>query len=285
MNLLVRLTQMKHFTPNEKSIAAYILKQKENMLHLTAKELAAVTFTSHSAVHRLTQKLGLSGYKEFSVGLAKEFQKHAQSAAGVDPNYPFGTNDSPLQIAADIAVLMQETLRKNLAFVDETSLSRAVELLHSAKRIFLYAVGDSQIRAKSFQNKMLKIDKYVILAAELSEWSYNTANLTPNDCAIFLTYHGSSSNFAKVARFLNEEQVPLIAISAAGEHEISELSTVFIQIPHDEEKLAKIGTFSSQLAFEYMLNVIYSCLYNLDYERLASLHAKHSFLHHTLKNV
>ncbi|MNW18329.1 hypothetical protein D3C71_2178510 [compost metagenome] len=31
-------------------------------------------------------------------------------------------------------------------------------------------------------------------------------------------------------------------------------------------KLAKIGTFSSQIAFEYVLNVIYSCIYKIDYQ-------------------
>lgn len=88
-------------------------------------------------------------------------------------------------------------------------LSQTAQLLDQANRIFIYALGDSQIRAKSFQNKLVKINKYVVIATELSEWAYHTANLTSEDCAIFLTYHGKSPIFLKAARHFTRENIPL----------------------------------------------------------------------------
>jgi len=258
---------MNNFTPNEKSIASYILTHKELMLHLNIQELAKATYTSHSAINRLTHKLGLSGFKEFSIKLAREFQQDAQNISNIDPNYPFALGESSLQVAKDIAELMKETIEKNFAFMDEASLSEAAHLLDHAKRIFIYALGDSQIRAKSFQNKLIKINKYVVITTELSEWAYHTINLTSQDCAIFLTYHEKSPIFLKAAQHFSRENIPFITITANHQSELAHMSTICIQVPNDETKHAKIGTFSSQIAFDYVLNVIYSCIFQIDYAK------------------
>lgn len=114
MKILMQLSEMQNFTPNEKSIASYILLHKESILHLNIQELAKATYTSHSAINRLTHKLGLSGFKEFIIKLAREFQQNTQNISNVDPNYPFGFDESPLQVAKEIAELMKETIEKTL---------------------------------------------------------------------------------------------------------------------------------------------------------------------------
>ncbi len=267
LRILLQLTEMPNFTPNEKSIAAYILTHKESMLHLNIQELAKATYTSHSAINRLTHKLGLSGFKEFIINLAREFQQSTQSISSVDPNYPFGLEESPLQVAKEIAELMKETMDKSFTFMDDELLAQTAALLDQAARIFIYAVGDSQIRAKSFQNKLIKINKYAVIATELSEWAYHTANLTVEDCAIFLTYHGQSPMYVQAAQYFSREKIPFITITASHQSELAKLSNLCIYVPNDEEKHAKIGTFSSQIAFEYVLNVIYSCIYKISYAK------------------
>ncbi|WP_042203141.1 MurR/RpiR family transcriptional regulator [Paenibacillus camerounensis] len=267
MKLLKQLSDMPDFTPNEQSIAAYILLHKENMLQLSIQELAKATYTSHSAITRLTHKLGLSGFKAFSLKLAREFQQENQLPSTVDPNYPFGHEESPLQVAGEIAELMKETISKTFAYMDDAVLAQTAEMLDQAKRIFIYALGDSQIRARSLQNKLIKINKYVVIATELYEWAYHTVNLTEEDCAVFLTYHGNSPIYLKAARHLAGQNVPIITITASDQSELAKLSTACIYVPGDEVKHAKIGTFSSQMAFEYVLNVIYSCIYKRSYDQ------------------
>lgn len=265
MKLLLHLKEMNNFTTNEISIAAYILSHKEQILPLSIQELARATYTSHSAISRLTHKLGLSGYKEFILKLAREFQQDAHSISNVDVNYPFEYGETPIQVAKEIAELMKETLDKNFAFLEDAQLAKAAEMLNQADKICIYALGDSQIRAKSFQNKLMKINKYAVIATELSEWEYHTVNLTQQDCAIFLTYHGLTANNLKAAQYFARHSIPFITITAAHGTELARLSTLCIQVPKDEVKHAKIGTFSSQISFEYVLNVIYSCIYKINY--------------------
>lgn len=266
MKVLLQLAEMKQFTTNEQSIATYILTHQEKMLPFTIQELAKATYTSHSAINRLTQKLGLSGFKEFSLSLAREFEQNQHQLTEVDVNYPFSLGESSIQIAKEIADLMKNTIDKNLALMEDELLAQTAQLLDQAERIFIYALGDSQIRAKSFQNKLFKINKYVVIATELSEWAHHTLNVTTRDCALFLTYHGNSPSYTKVSRYLQHEQIPYVTITANHQGKLATSSTICIKLPDDEVKLAKIGTFSSQIALEYVLNVIYGCMYKIDYK-------------------
>ena len=266
MRILDQLLETERFTPNEKSIANFILTQKESMLYMTIQELAKHTYTSHSAIIRMTQKLGLSGYKEFTIKLAQEIQSDQKEQVIIDPNYPFSRDEQPIEIAKEISDLMQYTIKRTYEYLDNRLLEQTAERINRAERIFIYALGDSQIRAKSFQNKMLKINKYVVIATELSEWSYHSLNLRQQDCAIFLSYHAKSIDFIKTAKFLSDKDVPIISITASSNSDLTKQSTYTILVPNEEDKFSKIGTFSSQISFEYVLNTIYSCIYKLDYE-------------------
>ncbi|MFB1097799.1 MurR/RpiR family transcriptional regulator [Terribacillus sp. JSM ZJ617] len=265
MNIIGKLMTMRDFTPTEKTIAAYILEHKEEVIHLNVQQLAKVVYTSHSAIIRLIQKLGLKGYKEFIVGLAQELQITVAHSE-IDINYPFNSTAPVLQLANDMADLMSSTVEKTFNYLRQEDLENAVQMLSSANRIYIYAFGDSQIRAASFQNKMLKIDKHVIIATQLAEWAYHTQNSDKSDCAIILSYHGMSDTFAKAAAYLHAQETPILVITSDERGELTKWGTTNLIVPNSEEKFAKIGTFSSQLSFEYILNVLYACLFQENYE-------------------
>ncbi|MDQ0208703.1 MurR/RpiR family transcriptional regulator [Alkalicoccobacillus murimartini] len=266
MRILDQLLERDRFTPNEKSIATFILSQKEKMLYLTIQELAKHTYTSHSAIIRLIHKIGMAGYKEFTIKLAQEIRDEHKRQNHVDPNYPFTQAEQPLEIAKELSDLMRHTIERTYTFMEDHLLDQTSQLINRAERIFVYALGDSQIRAKSFQNKMLKLNKYVVIATELSEWSYHSINLTEKDCAIFLSYHVKTDDFIKTANYLSSKGVPIVTITASSTNELTKQSTYTILVPNEEDKFSKIGTFASQISFEYVLNTIYSCIYKLDYE-------------------
>lgn len=267
MRVLDQLEEKEGFTTNEKSIAEYVISEKENVLYLTIQELAQKTYTSHSAIIRFVQKLGLAGYKEFTIKLAQELQEVNNQEKKTNPNYPFTLDEQPIEIAKELANLMSYVVEKTYHFLEDDTLENVSHLINDSERIFIYALGDSQIRAKSFQNKMIKINKYVVIATELSEWSYHSKNLTPSDCAIFLSYHVKSKELIREASYLAQKNVPILSITAASNNELTSQSTHTILVPNEEDKFSKIGTFSSQISFEYVLNTIYSCIYKLDYDR------------------
>lgn len=132
----------------------------------------------------------------------------------------------------------------------------------------MFALGDSQIRAESFQNKLWKINQYAILATDRSEWAVHTANITSEDCALFISYDAKSPHDITAAEWLKSRGVPIILLTSHITSKLSKIADICIAVPNLEDKSElKIATFASQIAFDYILNVIFSTLYQIDYEK------------------
>ncbi|WP_066056690.1 MurR/RpiR family transcriptional regulator [Robertmurraya korlensis] len=265
MTLLKKLEQKQGFTDTEKRIADFILMNQEDVPNMYIQELAENTFTSHSAIIRLSQKLGFSGYRNFKVALIHEIQSNKHTISHVDPNFPFLPTDSSINIAKKMADLTIETIRKTMGKLDKDQLNKAVEIIRNAKRVYLFGNGDSQIRARSFQNKFIKINKHLIIADEYGETTWNTLSMDDLDCAIFISYTGNSASYIKIIKYLASMKIPSIMLTGNSESIMSRLCNLTIEVPHDEYDFFKVGTFSSQISFEYILDTLFSIIYAKEY--------------------
>lgn len=267
MSLLKKLQAKQNFTDTEERIADYILANLEDVPDMVIQQLADQTFTSHSAIIRLSQKLGFSGYRSFKVALIHDIQSDKPAPTIVDPNFPFLPMDSPMAIAKKMADLTIETVRKTLVKLEKDKLNKAVDLLEKADKIFLFATGDSQIRARSYQNKFIKINKHLIIGDEYGESAWNALSMSKNDCALFISYGGNSPTHKKIIKYLNSMKIPCILLTANTEQETSKLCDLVIEVPYDEFDFFKVGTFSSQISFEYILDTLFSILYAREYTK------------------
>jgi len=267
MSLLKKLQAKQNFTDTEERIADYILANLDEVPDMVIQQLAEKTFTSHSAIIRLSQKLGFSGYRSFKVALIHDIQSDKHAPTIVDPNFPFLPMDSSMAIAKKMADLTIETVRKTLVKLEKDKLNEAVDLLEKADKIFLFATGDSQIRARSYQNKFIKINKHLIIGDEYGESAWNALSMSKNDCALFISYGGNSPTHKKIIKYLNSMKIPCILLTANTEQETSKLCDLVIEVPYDEFDFFKVGTFSSQISFEYILDTLFSILYAREYTK------------------
>lgn len=276
MFLLDSLQDKNNLTNNEQQIAGYILEHLDSIPSMTINELAKNTYTSHSAIVRLAQKMGYDGFKEFKLALSKVAYHQQYSQSNVNVNFPFDPYDSAGQIAKKMADLSIATIQNTHAQIDEKALSKAAEQLDKAKRIFLFSVGDSQIRSRSFQNKMVKINKFVILAEEYSDETWAAANLDKEDCALFLSYGANSKQHLNMITHFHKQKIPAIVITGNLESDLVKFASLVIAIKQSEDDFFKIATFSSQIAFEYILDTLFSILYTKEFQgNLANLKRKH----------
>jgi len=264
--LLKQIVHFKKFTTTEQIIANYILENTTLMENISIQELAKRTFTSNASIIRFVQKLGIKGFKEFRIQLLKSLEQ-LDLEAEINPNIPFEGNSSLMKISEDIMHLSQQAIKETYHLLNEAQLMQMTKHLYHAKRIFLFASGDSQIRAESFQNKLWKINKYAILAKDREEWALNAANLLIDDCAFFISYDAKSANDLFAAQMIKERGIPILLLTSFPDSELGKLSDVIITVSRLETtETEKIATYSSQAAFEYILNVLFSTLYQMEYQ-------------------
>ena len=263
MNLLKKMQEESMFSDSEQEIVRFLLMNPTE--NLTVRELAERTYTSCATIVRMCRKLGYDGYRQFKVEFIKEMESRKYLIETVDYNQPFHGEESVQDIIRNMGMLYKESTDLFLQSLDGKNVEQISKTILEARRIYIYAVGDSMITARAFANKLLKLDIYPILACEFGEGTASSYNVTKNDCAIFLSYSLRHADFKRCFKILRDKQVPVITITANEKHVITKLSAYKLLIPGKEEEF-KIATFYSQFAFSFLCDIIYSTIYAQNYQ-------------------
>lgn len=279
MQVLNKLKNQTNFTNVEMRVADYIIQNITKIPTINIEVLAKSTYTSHSTIIRLCKKMGYDGFKSFKIAISEVVYNQLHLPGEVDANFPFKQEDLTMDIAKNMADLTINTVKRTLAQLDEELLQSVAEMLYKSERIFLFSRGDSQVRARSFQSKLIKINKFAIISEEYADVAWNASNLTPNDCALFLSYGGISPHNNRILQHFSNEMIPTILITGNPNSDLIKLATKTILVVQEEYDFVKIGTFASQVAFEYVLNTLYSILYAKEYrDNLANLKKKQALI-------
>ena len=265
VQVLTKLKDQTNFTNTEMRIADYIIQNITNIPTIYIEDLAKLTYTSHSTIIRLCKKMGYDGFRSFKDAISGVVYSQLHLPSEVDANFPFKQEDLTMDIAKNMANLTIDTIKKTLNQLDENLLQSVAEMLFNATHIFLFSRGDSQVRARSFQNKLVKINKFAIISEEYSDEAWNASNLTSQDCALFLSYSGTSPQYKRMLQHFSNKKIPTILITGNADSDLIPLAAKTIVVVQEEYDFVKVGTFASQVAFQYVLDTLYSILYAKEY--------------------
>ncbi len=261
MTILDKLKNNKNFTDTEKQVVNYLLNHFDQIDSITINQLAKKTYTSHSTIIRVCQKLSLKGFRDLKMRLIQEREANKFLTKKVSYSIPFQYNETSEDIINNIYSLYKESIHLLHSQIDKKSLTQIAQCLFESNRIFIFAIGDSKLTAQAFINKMIKIHYFPILATDNNEEKYISHALTQDDCALFITYSGQAQTFNECIDIIKKKHAKTIIITSDEEAPLTKKCTYHICLPN-EEKEYKIATFYSQLALQYILNILFSIIYN-----------------------
>jgi len=271
MKIETMLNEQIDFTANEKVISKYILSHKEDVLHMSIQSLAKKTYTSTSAVMRLCSDLGLSGFRDFKIQYAQELSSSFSEPQEIDPNFPFSPNDSVSEIASSLRKLTIQTLNEAQKMLSPSDVKKACMILHNAKHVALFGIGDAYLAGLTFQARMMRSGTIYLATPVYGEQHHLAQSMHAGDAGIVLSYSGTTKSTLDCAKELKKNGAYTICITAAGDSDIAKLCNITLLLPAREQKFRRIASFFSQTCMEYYLNIIYSYLYVMDY---STYHAK-----------
>lgn len=252
------------FTNAEHNVLNYILKNPATLSTLTIQELAKVSYSSNPTIMRICRKLGFNGYREFRIAFLLADQQEKLIQKDIDFNRPFYFSETPKEILMDISSLYKESIELINTSIDIQCLDRMANQIFTHNRLFIYAIGDSGATSRSFANRLAKLNIYPILASENGETNEMAYNARSNDYVLFISYKGLHDSFLICAKRLSQSSVPMGIITANAKTPLLQYTSDQILIPHEED-IYNIATFYSQISFGYILDVIYSLIYQKDY--------------------
>lgn len=255
------------FSNSERVIIDFILKEKMTIKNMTMKEIANATYTSPSTLIRIAHKMKFKGWNELKEAYLKEEEYLQTHFLDIDANLPFSNDDTIMSIASKIATLKKEAIDDTLSLVRHDDLQKAVQMIKKASSIYVFAVSNNGLITQEFAHNMSRIKKKVTICNLQGELVYSAINVDVQSCAIIVSYSGETPILSRVIQALKMNGIPIIAITNIGENTVSRNADVVLRICTREKLYSKIATFSTDVSFEYILDLLYSCVFSLDYDK------------------
>ncbi|MDD3049159.1 MAG: MurR/RpiR family transcriptional regulator [Bacilli bacterium] len=248
-----------HLTQLEKEIGAFVIQHKALVLKMNIDDFAKKLFVSKSAILRFCKKLELSGFKQLKIKLAQEA---ASINLDVDVNFPFTIQDQAEQIGVKMQRLYEEAINDTLQLIDKKQLNEIAEMIEKSIAIDIYTHAHNFSVARNFQDQLLSIGKNINCYQDAYNQRLCALHSNEQHLAIIISYSGKASFVESVVNKLIENNTPMVLISKMGGNDYSNVIKHQLFISDKENLQQRISQFSSHISLQFIMDVLYSCVFN-----------------------
>lgn len=249
------------FTNTEKKLANYILKNKEEVVNLSAQELSDKADISPAAVVRFSKTLGYKGFTALKVDLAKDRDEREN-----DTSVIISENDSINDIIRKVKVSNTSSIDETIGLLNVDTINNIVEAMVNAKRIYLFGIGASGIVAMDLQQKLLRINKNSLYQMDPHTQISSSVHITNEDVAIGISYSGETKEVNTPLKIAKENGAKTIAITRYNKNSLSKIADYSVYLPNDEKDL-RVGAITSRIDALTIVDILYLGVAKNDFER------------------
>lgn len=252
MSCLYKIEQSRStFTETEKKICDYIIKNKHEVVNVSAQILAEKTETSGAAIIRFSKKIGYKGFTSLKVDLAKDLGDKEELFDTI-----INEGDSYKTLIQKSYALNMQNLKETYKMIPEEDIHRAADAILNSEKIYLYGLGGSGIVCKDFQHKLSRINKMVLYQEDFHIQLAQAAYITSNDVAIAISYSGNTREVNLAMKHAKENGATTIAITKHAKTSLSKLIDIPLYIPIEEKEL-RLGAISSRFSSLMITDLLY----------------------------
>lgn len=266
MNLFINLKENKDLSKNERILADYILKHPEDVLKMSSKDLGKECFVSTATVYRLCDKLGLSGFSDLKIKITSSLDDYRKSNEDFNFDFPVNQFQTHYEIIQKIKEDYEQTLNLTANLFSLDQLRLIASAMKKAQVIDIYTSAGNINFALNFQFQMQEIGIQVNVPIDEYQQRLTAASSNENHLAIVITFGGRGLLSDILPRILHKVKTPIVLISSY-DYTFKDLDPDYqLYISPYENHYKKISSFSTRLSILYILDVLYTCYFKLDYQ-------------------
>lgn len=238
-------------TTVESEIAEYISKHPQTIKELSMQELAQKAHVSLSAVSRFVKRLGYKGYREFLVDFTYQLAVSEQGMFVDTEKEEFG-NDIPLNLLNQDKVALSETHR----LLDTKKINEAAKMLFHAEKILCYGIGASELVARDFILKLVRVHKLAYLIPDVDFGKVLIEQLSEKDVVFAVSYSGNKKEVLEIARSAKLKGKQVITLTRFGETELKKYATIGLYVVAYENDF-RSSALTSRFAQLYIADILF----------------------------
>ena len=256
--------------PAEQRVAEAVLADPAGVSERSITSLARLCRTSETTVLRFCRALGLGGYPELRIALARAAQgEENDRAAGTTLDSVIGQTDSLAEMVAKITYADQRSVADTGAAVDVKALEAAVAAVVRARRVDVYGVGASALVGQELHAKLHRIGVSSCVWADPHAALSSAAGLVPGDVAIGISHTGTTIDVIDSLRVARTRGATTIGITNFDRAPIVAHSDVAL-ITAARETTFRTGAMSSRVAQLVLVDCLFTGVAMHSYDRSVS---------------
>lgn len=266
MNIFALLKMTKDLTNSEKAVAQFILESPHEFLNMNTKQISEKCFVSTSSIYRLCDKLNLSGLSELKVKISGSVDSYLKDNHDFDFNFPIQQNQTHFEIIKKLKEDYEQTISSTSELFPLDQLKHAVNKMKKAKVIDIYTSAGNISFAYNFQFQMMEIGIQVNVPTDEYQQRLMASSSDKDHFAIVISFGGRGLLSHVIPTILNQNHTPILLISSS-DYLPKDLSFDYhLYMCSHEDHYHKISSYSTRLSLLYILDVLYTCYFELDYE-------------------
>jgi DNA-binding MurR/RpiR family transcriptional regulator len=271
LSILIRVRgALPSLRPAEQRVAEAVLADAAGVSERSITSLARLCRTSETTVLRFCRALGLAGYPELRIALARAAQgEENDRARGTDLDTVITDSDSLAEVVAKITYADQRSIADTGAAVDVQALQNAVDAVARARRVEVYGVGASALVAHELHTKLHRIGVASCAWADPHTALASAAGLAPGDVAIGISHTGTTLDVLDSLRVARTRGATTIAITNFDRAPIVGVSDVVLTTAARETTF-RTGAMSSRVSQLVLVDCLFTGVAMRTYDRSVS---------------
>ena len=246
----------KTFTKQEKKLADFLLKNINEASVLTISESSKKSGVSCSTINRFAITLGYKGFKEFIRDMY-----HEANSLPVQENVYEINHENPLNMDIDTVIkvvcnLNIESIRNSLMMLEETKVLKAIEAIHKAPRVVVYALSGSVAPALDLKFKFQRLGINCEVYDNPHSLILSATTLKSKDVVIALSYTGETKEILDALKYVKENGAKIIGITMVGNNSLSKICDICIEHSSVDKGLRTYST-RSRVVQENIIDILY----------------------------
>lgn len=238
-------------SPAERKVADAVLRDPVDVIHLSVSELAELAGSSASSVVRMCVTLGLRGYQELKMLLAREsFSVEKQVLAAID------ANDSSAEAARKVVTGTAVALEQIASVVDFDQVALIAEVIGQAKRVLLGAVGTSSPVALDAAQRLVTLGIDARFISDVHAQHVFARMLTPGDVFLAVSHTGATKETLSAANAARAAGATVIALTSFATSPLTELAE-HVLVAGSTETAYRVEAMASRIVHITVMDAIF----------------------------
>ncbi|MFL6026959.1 MAG: MurR/RpiR family transcriptional regulator [Friedmanniella sp.] len=268
MSVLIRVRgAMPSLRPAERRVAEAVLADPAKISESSITLVARQCQTSETTVLRFCRAIGLAGYPELRIALARAAQGEEREQGGTGPlTGTIDKSDTLADVVAKVTYADARALEETGASLSIDELELAVTAVATARRVDVYGTGASSLVGQDLHLKLHRIGLVSFVWSEAHQALTSARLLTAADVAIGISHTGTTTETIDALRVARQQGATTVAVTNFARSPITDQADIVLTTAVRETTF-RSGAMSSRISQLAVVDCLFTGVAQRSYEQ------------------